>query len=440
MTDAQRRLRDLRDRQSKERGKMAELAQLDTLSDEQRGELDTIEAGTADLERLIRAATTAVEEEDRSAKAEGAKLGAELDGEDKERLELRGRASVGRYLSAALRGRAPDGAEAELAAAAGVDGIPMELWQYPEERRDEDRAITPAPGTVGINLDTLRPAVFAPSIASKLQLDMPVVGSGTYASGTITTEATAAAVKREGAVPATAAGFTVTTTTPHRIGTGLDLTLEDLAAVGQENFESVLRQHVSLKLADVIDDQIINGDGSTTGTANNLHGFFSRLTDPTGSAPATVAGFDDFVETFADGIDGLWSTMVSEVAIIVGTDTYKLAAKAFRDPSTGTAGGRGAISFADYARERTAGFATNKRMPATDSNVQQAILVRMGRSMSPSPMRTAVCPVWFGSISVDDIYTGARKGERFFTLSVLLGDVVLTQQAAYEQVRWRVST
>ena len=31
---------------SKERGKMAELAQLDSLSDEQRGELDTIESGT----------------------------------------------------------------------------------------------------------------------------------------------------------------------------------------------------------------------------------------------------------------------------------------------------------------------------------------------------------------------------------------------------------
>ena len=42
-------------------------------------------------------------------------------------------------------------------------------------------------------------------------------------------------------------------------------------------------------------------------------------------------------------------------------------------------------------------------------------------------MRTAVCPVWFGSISVDDIFTGARKGERYFTLSVLLGDVILVQ-------------
>ena len=60
--------------------------------------------------------------------------------------------------------------------------------------------------------------------------------------------------------------------------------------------------------------------------------------------------------------------------------------------------------------------------------------------MMPAPMRTAVCPVWFGSISIDDIYSGAKKGERYFTLSVLLGDVILVQPAAYAQVSFRVST
>ena len=59
--------------------------------------------------------------------------------------------------------------------------------------------------------------------------------------------------------------------------------------------------------------------------------------------------------------------------------------------------------------------------------------------MMPSPMRTAVCPVWFGSISVDDIFTGARKGERYFTLSVLLGDVILVQPDAYSQVSYRTA-
>ena len=36
-------------------------------------------------------------------------------------------------------------------------------------------------------------------------------------------------------------------------------------------------------------------------------------------------------------------------------------------------------------------------------------------------MRTAVCPHW-NEVSIDDIYSaGRRKGERFFTMHVLLG-------------------
>ena len=101
-----------------------------------------------------------------------------------------------------------------------------------EQRQTEDRAITPAPGTVGVNLDTLRPAVFAPSVADKLSIEMPVVPSGTYATATLTTSATADAVAKSAAVPATAAAWTPTSTTPHRVGAGLDLTLEDLASVG----------------------------------------------------------------------------------------------------------------------------------------------------------------------------------------------------------------
>ena len=85
----------------------------------------------------------------------------------------------------AARGRMVDGAEAELQAAAGVGGhgIPLELWDVPISRRDgegerETRAITPAPGTVGVNLDAIRPAVFANSIAPRLGIEMPRVMSG----------------------------------------------------------------------------------------------------------------------------------------------------------------------------------------------------------------------------------------------------------------------
>ena len=54
-------------------------------------------------------------------------------------------------------------------------------------------AVSAAPSDTGVNLDTLRPAVFAPSVADFLMLEMPQVESGSYATGTITTAATSGA-------------------------------------------------------------------------------------------------------------------------------------------------------------------------------------------------------------------------------------------------------
>ena len=382
----------------------------------------------------MRGAQVAVDDEERATKTATA---AEPDAEARERDELRSRATVGGYLTAALRGRAPSGAEAEFAQAEGVDGIPFGLWQPPRRTVDEERAISEAPGTVGINLDALRPFVFAPSVVDQLMVDMPVVPSGTYASGTITTAATADAVAKSADVLETAAEFTVQTTTPHRIGASLNLAIEDVAAVGADNFEALLRQHISLAVSDELDDQMLNGDGSS----DDLIGFFERLDDPTAPA-AGVIGFDGFIAAFADGIDGLWSNTMGEISIVAGPDTYKLSAKTFRDRIIDTAqrGGvsLGDISFADYATAHTAGWWTNKRMPDTDANVQAAIACRKGRRMMPSPMRTAVCPSW-GYFSVDDIYSGALKGQRRFVISTLVGDLILVQKDAYEEVAFRVS-
>ena len=155
--------------------------------------------------------------------------------------------------------------------------------------------------------------------------------------------------------------------------------------------------------------------------------------------------FDTFVSAFADGIDGLWANTVKDVAIVAGVDSYKLSAKTFRDRviDTGQRGGvsLGDTSFADYAMGKFGGWWTNKRMPAKSSHVQQAILYRKGRSATGASagMRTAVCPHW-NEVSIDDIYSGSAKGERYFTMHVLLGDVILVQPDAYAQVSFRVST
>ena len=427
MTTAQKRLRELRERQSKERGRMAELAVVDDLADEQRSELDQIEKGTPDLERQIRAATVANEDEEKAAET------TEPDAEMRERRELRSRASLTEYLVARMQGRIVQGAEAELAAAAEVrdTAIPLELWDTPEtiERRQTD-TVSAAPGTVGVNLDRIRPAVFANSIAPKLGVEMPRVMSGTFASATVSTSLTATAEAKGDRADATAAAFTVTSVTPKRISARLAIAIEDVAAVGQANFESILRENLSLVLSDQLDDQAINGNG----TAPNLTGIFERLTDP--GAPTAVADFDAYAAAHAGGVDGLWSNTIKDVSIVVGPTTYQHASRTFQTATNY----KGELSAAAYAMTNAGGLWTNERMPDASSNVQQAILYRKGRSMmgGAGAMRTAVCPHW-NEIGIDDIYSGSATGERFFTLHVLLGDVILVQPAAYSQISFQLA-
>ena len=348
-----------------------------------------------------------------------------VDGEHRERLELRSRARLSNYLTARLQGRMAGGAEAELSQAAGVENIPLELWDIP--RVGEERAVTGLPSTTGTNLDMIRPAVFAPSIAMRLGIEMPRVPSGTYATATISQSVTAAAKAKSANAPETAALFTVGSTGPKRVSARLATTIEATAEVGAENYEAALRENISLALSDELDKQVINGDGQ----APNLSGILKRLGNP--AAPgAAIATFDDFVSSFADGIDGLWASTLMDVGVVAGVDTFRLSAKTFRDA---VGQDLGDMSFASYAMDKTGGWVTNKRMPATAANVQQGILFRKGRT----GIRTAVCPNW-GELSIDDIYSGSIRGERFFTVHVLLGDVILTQPDAYAEVSFRVST
>ena len=402
---------------------MAELGLEPELTDETRAELDRIEAGTPDLERQVRAAGCAVQDETEAYETRA--NGDGLDAEARERLELRSKASLTAYILAALSGRQVDGPEAELRDAAGIGGgVPVELWDQPTEIRQD--APTVAPGTVGVNLDRIMPSVFSASIAPQIGVEMPRVESGTYASATISTPLTAAAQVAGADAHATAATFAVTSATVKRVSARLGIRIEDVASVGQSNFEPILRENLALVLSDALDNQMINGDG----TAPNLTGIFARLTDPTD--PTTVTDFDAFASAHAGGIDGLWANTLKDVAIICGPETMSLSARTFQTATNY----KGEMSAAAYAMMQTGGLATNTRMPDPVSNIQQALLYRKGRSMMPGgAMRTAVC-AHYNEISIDDIYSGSASGERFFTMHVLLSDVILTQPAAYSQIAY----
>ena len=420
MTPAQR----LQIEQSQIREQINTTFNADELSDDQRDELDRLTTRAQQIERELRAALT----------AEGITADATItapatdDPQERERLELRSRATLTGYLTAALAGRLPGGAEAELQAAAGTDGIPLELWDTApapvpglETRAD---TVTGAPGTTGVNLDPLQPAVFAPSIAPVLGVEMPMVESGTFATGTISTSLTAGAKTAGAATEATAAAFTVSSATPKRVSARLSVRIEDVASVGQSNFESVLRENASIVLSDALDNQAINGDGQDP----NLSGMLKALADA--DDPTQTVTFDSFAAAHASGIDGLWASTLADVLIVCGPATAQKAASTFQTATNY----KGELSALSYAAQTSGGMVTNKRMPAAASNIQQGILYRKGRM----GLRTAVCPHW-NTLSIDDIYTGGAKGERYFSLHVLIGDVIVVQPDAYSEVRYKVA-
>ena len=426
----------------------------DALRDEARNKLNAAEDAetpdAAEVERLgteLRAAETArstVHTEYREsikAKVETGAPGVE-DAESRERLTLRSKATVGGFLTARMQGRMPTGELAEYAAACGVrDGIPIDIFEKdrPVEHRADAATGVPATGT-GATLAPIQPYVFARSIAPQLGIAMPTVESGAYSEATISTALTAGPKAKGVKADSTAAVLTPTTATPRRISARLTLNIEDLAAIGQANFESALRQNLTMGLSNEYDVQCITGDG----VAPNINGLVNQLTDP--SDPGDVATFDLLLKAFSDQIDGLWASTLADIALITNPAVYKRSATLFRDTSTDL----GSTSFADYAAKFTGGWSCNSRMPATKVNIARAIVYRRGGQMLDGGMggdgammgeaiRTASHPVW-ANLTIDDIYSDSGSGQRHVTMHLLVGSkVLIVQPDAYDLAEFKLA-
>ena len=348
------------------------------------------------------------------------------DSEQREKLELRAKARLGRFLSAAISGRVLDGAEAEYRSSMGTgDGIPIDLFEQDRPRELEYRAdaATVAPATAqGENVAALQPFVFSESIAPMLGIDMPQVGSGSHTEARISV-ALSASPKAKGVVQdSTAATIIGVTASPRRIAARLTVQIEDVASFGNDTYESALRDNARTVLGDAYDTQAITGNG----TAPNVEGLLSQLADP--AAASAIATWDLIVTAAAAGIDGKWASTLRDIRLIVNPATYKLAAATFR-------GTDGDMSAAAHLAAQLGSFSTNSRMPVKAAHVAKGIIFRAGRP----GIRTAVHPTW-GEIVVDDIYTDAAKGQRHFTISVLVGSkVLIVQPDAYDAIELKIS-
>ena len=409
MTKAQTKLRQLRERQSKERGRMAELAIADDLTDETRAELDTIEAGTADLERQLRAATVAVEAEEAEQRAAGAAGDTPAgDAEDRERAELRGKVKLGGYVSAAIEQRSAEGAEAEYNAAIGISGnrFPLELLAPPEQRA-EDRATT----TVDIQTvpRTWLDRLFAGTASEAVGVTMESVPVGA-SSHPVTTAGSTAAQRGKSQVAADAAWtIGVTELKPKRNAVRLLFNIEDAARI--PGLESALTRDLRMALTEGVDRAIFLGDDTANPNAGDIVGLNTAagLVEKTITQANKIKG-SNVLQVFAELVDGKAAMMPGDLKAVlaVGANTLWSHTLANTGASVDT-------TIAEFLRRFGLTWLTRGEIETATAADDFGAFVGLGRGLDGA----GVAAVWEAGELIRDPYTQAAKGEVALTLCYL---------------------
>ena len=319
--------------------------------------------------------------------------------EGRELRSLIHRANVGEIFDAALSKRSVDGASAEIQQHYGLDQnqIPLALLvkTWPDADELETRAVTPAPGNVGQEQQTIAPYVFPDSAAMFLGVDMPTVGVGEQVFPVLTAELAVGAPAENADQAETTGAFSADVLSPGRLQASFSYSREDRARFA--GMDSALRENLS----DGLDNQILAGtNGLFTGT--NLANNNQTENDTFESYPSHLCW---------DQIDGRYAAMAKDLALLVGAATYKDLGATYRNDSVD----RSAL---DRLMELTSGVRVSAHVPAPATN-RQNVVIRRGMST------TAVAPVWEGITIIPDEVTKAAAGQIVITAVMLFAMRVL---------------
>ena len=323
--------------------------------------------------------------------------------EGRELRSLIHRANVGEIFDAALSKRSVDGASAEIQQHYGLDQnqIPLALLvkTWPDADELETRAVTPAPGNVGQEQQTIVPYVFPDSAAMFLGVDMPTVGVGEQVFPVLTAELAVGAPAENADQAETTGAFSADVLSPGRLQASFSYSREDRARFA--GMDSALRENLSDGLSDGLDNQILAGtNGLFTGT--NLANNNQTENDTFESYPSHLCW---------DQIDGRYAAMAKDLALLVGAATYKDLGATYRNDSVD----RSAL---DRLMELTSGVRVSAHVPAPATN-RQNVVIRRGMST------TAVAPVWEGITIIPDEVTKAAAGQIVITAVMLFAMRVL---------------
>ena len=390
MTTAQK----LAIRASEIRGRLAQLAGVDELDDETRSELETLRKEYTDVETRAQAAIV--------SEAPPIETRHRTDPEGSEMRSLISQCNVGKIFDSALEHRSTDGPEREL-----QDFHKLNENQGPLELL-ETRAVSPAPGQVGQNLEPIIPYVFPMSAAAFLGVDMPTVPVGDSVFAVLSSELDVGTPAENAVQAETTGNFSANVLSPSRLHASFYFSREDRARFA--GMDEALRMNLSDGLSDGLDKQVIAGtNGLLSGTNLGNHN------------ASAVTTFEGYISGFGYGrVDGRFASMTSDLKIVMGSGSYAHAGSVYRNTSVD----RNAI---DRLNEITSGIKVSAHVPAVASHKQNAV-IRLGAR------RDMVAPVWEGLTLIPDEVTKASSGQIVIT-AVLLHAVKVVRAAGFYKLQ-----
>ena len=321
--------------------------------------------------------------------------------EAREWSDLQDRFDLGEMFGNVIEHRASSGPIAEVQAERGIgaNAIPTEMLM-------EYRAVTPAPTETGQTQAPIEPFVFPQSAAAFLGIPSPIVPVGSATFPVLTSDPAATLPGENTAVTSTTGAFSADALDPFRITAQFLWSREDQARF--MGMSDALMEALQGGIADKLDQQVLAGtEGLFTGTKLPNHN--------RGSA----SDYAHYVAELLYGrVDGTYAGDLSDIRILMGSDTFANAATKL--PAMGE------INALARIRNDSGGVRVSAHVPDASANKQEAV-VRLGNR------RDMVAPVWGAVTLIPDEITKAAEGQVVLTAVLLHAVKILRTGGFFKQ-------
>ena len=373
------KLIEIRSLLDKAKARHNELVVKESLTEEERSELESKTAEVRDLQ-VKEVALAALEAPEPVHDTP----------EKREIKELISKANTGNYFKNVVGTGNLDSVEKELNSAYGLSDsfIPFELIEARTANFTQSAA---ADGPT--SQQPVRPRFFATPVMNALGIRRVQVGVGEVDFPVLNTGAAPAAREEGAAANMVAADYNVSSFSPLSISAQIGWTQELELKIGAQRVQNSLTSDLRSSMESAMENMVINGNGS----APNASGYLDVITAP--SNPTAVFTYANTKGLGASYVDGEWYGGMSNVNLVVRPEFVQVGEGLFSTSDDGT-------SLIDVLGRRVGSITSSKHMPLA-SNIAQGLAY--GDSRGPA----AVLPVWQGiRLSAVDVISNAGTAEK----------------------------